>query len=137
MTLAYLHVNTIFNKILGELRRLLMTFTFTARHFKAHDTLKEFAEAETHKFTKHFDGVISTEVILDYDKPENSVKNAEVIVHAKNNHIFKAKESSDDFMKSIEAAMNKIVTQIRKHRDKQTNHNNGDKVVDHLKDTEE
>lgn len=112
-----------------------MTFIFTARHFKAHDTLKEFAEAETQKFTKHFDGITRTEVILDYDKPENSIKNAEVIVHAKNNQIFKAKESSDDFTKSIESAMNKITIQIRKYRDKLTDHN-GEKVIDHLKDNE-
>jgi putative sigma-54 modulation protein len=111
-----------------------MTFIFTARHFKAHDTLKEFAEAETQKFTKHYDGIIRTEVILDYDKPENSVKNAEVIVHAKSNHTFKAKESSDDFMKSIEAAMNKIEIQVRKYKDKLTSHN-GEKVIDHLADT--
>ena len=51
-----------------------MTFIFTARHFKAHDSLKEFAEAESKKFTKFYDGIIKTEVILDYDKPENSLK---------------------------------------------------------------
>ncbi len=105
-----------------------MTFLFTARHFKAHDSLKEFAEAETQKFTRYYDGIIKTEVILDYDKPENSVKNAEVIVHVKNNHTFIAKEASDDFKKSIEGAMNKIESQIKKFKEKLTNHN-ADKVV--------
>ena len=108
-----------------------MTFLFTARHFKAHDSLKEFAESETTKFAKYYDGIIKTEVILDFDKPENSVKTAEVIVHAKNNQTFIAKESSDDFKKSIEAAMGKIEIQVKKFKDKLTDHN-ADKAVKHM-----
>ncbi len=112
-----------------------MTFLFTARHFKAHDTLKEFAEAECHKFSKYYDGIIKTEVILSYDKPENSIKHAEVIVHARNNQTFTAKESSDDFMKSIEASMSKIETQVKKYKDKLTDHN-ADKAVKNFEEKE-
>jgi putative sigma-54 modulation protein len=98
-----------------------MTFTLTARHFKAHDSLREFAEAELEKVKKFYDGIIKTEVILSYDKPANSIKNAEIIVHAKN-HIFTSTESSDDFQKSIELAMIKIQTQVKKFKDKITDH---------------
>lgn len=110
-----------------------MSFIFTARHFKAHDSLKEYAEEESKKYSKIYDGIIKTEVILSYDKPENSIKHAEVIVHAKNNHTFTAKDSSDDFQKSIEASMGKVETQIRKFKDKLTDHS-GEKSV---KDLEE
>lgn len=99
-----------------------MSFILTARHFKAHDTLKEFAGAEAEKLNRIYDGIIKTEVILSYDKPTNSIKNAEVIVHAKNHHTFKATESSEDFHKSIEAAMEKIETQLKKFKDKLTDH---------------
>lgn len=99
-----------------------MSFIFTARHFKAHDSLKEYAEEESMKFAKIYDGIIKTEVILSFDKPENSIKHAEIIVHAKNNHTFTAKESSDDFMKSIIGSMEKVETQIRKFKDKLTDH---------------
>ena len=99
-----------------------MSFIFTARHFKAHDSLKEYAEEESKKFAKIYDGIIKTEVILSFDKPENSIKHAEIIVHAKNNHTFTAKESSDDFMKSIIGSMEKVETQIRKFKDKLTDH---------------
>lgn len=98
-----------------------MTFTLTARHFKAHDSIKEFARSEMDKITKFFDGIISTEVILSYDKPSNSIKNAEIIIHAKN-HIFTATESSEDFLKSIELAIIKVQTQIKKYKDKLTDH---------------
>ena len=99
-----------------------MSFIFTARHFKAHDSLKEYAEEESRKFAKIYDGIIKTEVILSFDKPENSIKHAEVIVHAKNNHTFTAKESTDDFMKSIIGSMDKVSSQIRKFKDKLTDH---------------
>ena len=113
-----------------------MSFLFTARHFKAHDTLKEYAEEESKKFAKIYDGIIKTEVILSYDKPENSIKHAEVIVHAKNNHTFTAKESTDDFMKSITGSMEKVETQIRKFKDKLTDHT-GEVSVKNIETAEE
>lgn len=108
-----------------------MSFIFTARHFKAHESLKQLAEEESKKFPKIYDGIIKTEVILSYDKPENSIKHAEVIVHAKNNHTFTAKESSDDFTKSILASIEKVEIQIRKFKDKLTDHNN-EKSLKHI-----
>jgi len=100
-----------------------MIFLFTARHFKAHDSLKQFAEAEIQRPFRFFDGIIKAEVILSYDKPVGSIKNAEVIFHAVNNHTFKAKESTNDFKKSIESAVHKIETQIKKFKDKLNSHN--------------
>lgn len=95
-----------------------MTLIFTARHFKAHDTLKEFAEAELAKISKFYDGIIRSEVILSFDKAANSVKTAEVIVHANNHHTFTAKDSSDDFKLSMESAIDKITVQIKKYKEK-------------------
>lgn len=108
-----------------------MSFIFTSRHFKAHDSLKQLAEEESKKFARIYDGIIKTEVILSYDKPENSIKHAEVIVHAKNSHTFTATGSSDDFTKSILAAVEKVEIQIRKFKDKLTSHN-GEKSIKHM-----
>lgn len=112
-----------------------MTFILTARHFKAHDSLKEFAESESEKLNKIYDGIIKTEVILSYDKPTNSIKNAEVIIHGKSQHTFKAVESSDDFHKAIEGAFSKVETQLRKFKDKITDHN-GARAAKQLEDKE-
>lgn len=99
-----------------------MNFLFTARHFKAHESLKKLAEAEAMTFPDYYDGITRTEVILSYEKSVNSVKTAEIIVHANNHHIFTAKESSDDFAKAIEGASRKIITQLRKFHDKIKHH---------------
>lgn len=114
-----------------------MTFTLTARHFKAHDSLKDFAEQQTEKITKYYDGVIKTEIILSFEKPQNSLKIAEVISKAAPLHVFTAKEESNDFHISIEAAVNKVIAQIKKYKDKmKPSHNHSEKVVDHLSEDE-
>ena len=114
-----------------------MNYTLTARHFKAHDSLKDFAQEQADKITKYYDGVIKTEIILSYEKPQNSLKIAEVISKAAPLHVFTAKEESDDFHVSIEVAVQKIISQIKKYKDKmKPNHNHADKVVNHLSDGE-
>lgn len=114
-----------------------MNFILTARHFKAHDSLKTSAEEQAAKITKYYDGVIKTEIILSYEKAQNSLKIAEVISKATPLHVFTAKEQSDDFIVSIEAAVNKVITQIKKYKDKmKPNHSHADKVINHLTDEE-
>jgi len=110
-----------------------MTLIFTARHFKAHDSLKEFAEAELSKISKYYDGIIKSEVILSFDKPENSIKTAEIIVHGNNHHTFTAKESTNDFKLSIEYAFEKIEVQVRKYKDKIRDNKATAKAVEQLK----
>jgi ribosomal subunit interface protein len=110
-----------------------MIFILTARHFKAHDSLKQFAESEAQKLTKYFDGITRVEVILSYDKPVSSIKTAEVIMHAKPHHDFKAKDSTNDFKLSIESAFNKVATQLKKYVDKLTDHHIAAKAADYMR----
>ncbi len=95
-----------------------MKVNLTSRHFKAHVTLKEHAEIELHKIDKFYDGLIKAEVILSYEKPSNSVKTAEILVTSNSHHTFTASARSDDFKVSIESAVDKVVTQIKKHKEK-------------------
>lgn len=100
-----------------------MKFIFTSRHFKAHPAIKEFAEEEVEKIGKFYDGIIKCEVILSYQKSTNSVKTAEVILSANNHHTITARAQSDDFMVSIEGAVDKAVSQIKKLKEKiKSNH---------------
>ena len=100
-----------------------MKFILTSRHFKAHPTIKEFAEQEVEKIGKFYDGVLKCEVILSFQKSANSVKIAEVIVKANNHQTITAKEQSNDFKVSIEGAVNKAVSRIKKLKEKiKSNH---------------
>lgn len=95
-----------------------MNITITARHFKAHDTLKEYIVESLSKITKYYDGIISVEVVLSYEKATQSVKMAELIVNV-HGAVLKAAEKSGDFVKSFDAAVAKIERQVMKYKSKQ------------------
>ena len=95
-----------------------MKFTFTSRHFKAHETIKEFANTEIEKLSKFYDGIMKCEVILSFEKATNSVKTAEVILKINNHHVITAKEKTDDFIASIEGAVDKVAGQLKKYKEK-------------------
>ncbi len=94
-----------------------MRTKFTARHFRTHATLKEYAIDSVKKMEKFYDGIISAEVILSYEKAVDSVKIAEInlTVHGK---ILTAMEKSEDFIKSIDLAIDKIERQLVKYKTK-------------------
>jgi ribosomal subunit interface protein len=109
-----------------------MKFTFTARHFKAHDSLKELAKGNAEKLSKLYDGIIGCEVILSYEKSVNSIKTAEIIVQANSHHTFKSTDTTDDFHTSVENAFEKIESQLKKYKDK-SNPSSGVKEISKIK----
>ncbi|MBW7889018.1 MAG: ribosome-associated translation inhibitor RaiA [Bacteroidetes bacterium] len=95
-----------------------MDITITARHFKAHDSLRMYAFDAVKKLERYYNGIISANVILSYEKAQRSVKKAEFHINVYGT-LIKALEKSDDFMKSIDSAMEKAERQIRKYKGKQ------------------
>lgn len=96
----------------------MIKVNITARHFKAHETLLEYVKAEIHSLDKYNEEILHADVILSFEKAVNSIKNCEIILKLKD-RILTSKESSDDFTKSIDKAVDKIESQILKYKDKQ------------------
>ena len=94
-----------------------MNTIVTSRHFKAHETLVEYAENAVEKLDRYYDGNIKCEVKLSFEKTQNSVKVAEVILTVYRNKIT-ALHKSDDFNKSIDKAVEKVGVQLKKYKDK-------------------
>jgi putative sigma-54 modulation protein len=94
-----------------------MNVKFTARHFKAHDSLKEHAKTNIENLTKFYDGVLNAEVILSFEKVRDSIKIAEITMSV-NGKILKAIGKSEDFVKSIDMAIDKLETQLKKYKEK-------------------
>ena len=90
-----------------------MNITITARRFKAHDTLKDFIKDEVSSLSKYSDDIINAEVILSFQNSKDSIKSAEINLVIPG-HTIVAKEDSDDFKKSINAATEKITRQLKK-----------------------
>ncbi|HEY4613358.1 MAG TPA: ribosome-associated translation inhibitor RaiA [Bacteroidota bacterium] len=94
-----------------------MRTTVTSRHFKAHDTLLEYAERAAEKLERFYDGIVKCEMILKFEKTRNSDKIAEVIVSVYGAKLT-AKAHSDDFFQSVDSAIKKVLVQLKKYKAK-------------------
>jgi putative sigma-54 modulation protein len=94
-----------------------MNTTVTSRHFKAHETLVEYAEGAVEKLERYYDGILKCEVKLSFEKARNSVKVAEVILSVYKTKIT-SEQSTDDFNKSIDGAVEKVLAQLKKYKEK-------------------
>jgi putative sigma-54 modulation protein len=94
-----------------------MNTTVTSRHFKAHETLTDYAKDAVEKLNRYYDGIIKCEVKLGFEKSRNSVKRAEVILSVYKNKIAAIHES-DEFHKSIDGAVDKVLARLKKYKDK-------------------
>jgi putative sigma-54 modulation protein len=98
-----------------------MKITITARKFKAHDTLKEFIEAEVSSLNKYSDEIMDADVILSFQNTANSQKTAEIILKVPG-QILTATEITDEFPKSVTAAVEKLIRQVQKLKTKRNQH---------------
>lgn len=104
-----------------------MRVNFTARHYKPSERLKEYATSEVLKLDKFYEGIITCDVVLDYQKLDQI---AEIIVHI-HGHRLTALEKSEDIYKSIDLAVVKLERQLKKHKGKQQQFNN-ERIKDNI-----
>jgi putative sigma-54 modulation protein len=94
-----------------------MKINITARHFKAKDSLQQFADARVSELGKYNENILFADVILSYDKPPADTKYCEILLKLSDKKL-NSKESGDDFEKAIDSAVIKIETQLHKYKDK-------------------
>ena len=94
-----------------------MEIHFTARKFKAHESIRTHAIESLKKLDRFYDGIVRGDIILSYERPTQSIKIAEINVHVFGTQL-SAKERSDDFHKSVDLAVSKIEHQLEKHKTK-------------------
>jgi putative sigma-54 modulation protein len=94
-----------------------MNVQFTARHFKPHDGLKEYALAQVSTLKKYYDGIVNGNIVLRFEKVKTSTKIAEINLSVYGTNLV-AIEKTDDFYKSIDSAVIKLERQLIKYKDK-------------------
>jgi putative sigma-54 modulation protein len=94
-----------------------MNVKFTARRFRAHPDIKEHALDTVKKLDRYYDGIVSADVILSFERVTKSVKTAEINLHV-HGSVLTAKEKSEDFIKSIDATGEKLAAQLTKYKTK-------------------
>lgn len=91
-----------------------MRIIFTARHGKASDKLREFAEKEVRRLKKYYDGIIDCEIVLDYVKLQQ-IADIKITVYGR---VLNAAVRSEDIYKSIDDAVSKLERQLIKYKEK-------------------
>jgi putative sigma-54 modulation protein len=89
-----------------------MNIIITARKFKARETLKDHIKDEVKTLLKINDNIISAEVILSFQNSHDSIKKTEITLHIPGQTLVAAEES-DEFTKSVSAAVAKLLRQLK------------------------
>jgi ribosomal subunit interface protein len=95
-----------------------MKTQFTARHFKPHDALRDFALAEVERLDRFFEGILHADVVLAEDNQTTHVVRSAEIVLTLSKARLATKETADDFMKAVTAAVEKMERQLKKYKEK-------------------
>ena len=91
-----------------------MRTQISAIHFKAHDSLKVFAEQEVQRLLKLSDDIINCEIEYSFNKSEKRAN-----IHVKlGGAVLNASEATEDFKKSTVLAVDKLETQVKKFKGK-------------------
>ena len=94
-----------------------MNVQFTARHFKAHDGLKQYTLSQVATLKKYYDGIVNGNIVLRFEKTKDSLKIAEINLGVYGTNLV-AIEKSEDFYKSIDNAVEKLERQLLKYKGK-------------------
>jgi len=89
-----------------------MKMTITGRHLELDDDIRSYAEKKMRKAETYFDRIIEAQMILSAEKHRRI---AEVTLNAKR-VTFHAQEETEDIYASIDGVMEKVDTQIKKHK---------------------
>ncbi len=87
----------------------------TFRHLKSNPELTEAANEAAAKFEKFYDGINNTDVIFSDDA---GICVVEIFVQVQGSTLI-AKESSEDYIKSLNEAADKVIRQLKKFKTKE------------------
>ena len=95
-----------------------MQISIAGHHVGITPPLKQYVESKLSRLQRHFERVIDVRVILDVEKLSHK---AEATIHTRGKSLY-ADAIADDMYTAIDALADKLDSQIRKHKEKQTDH---------------
>lgn len=99
-----------------------MQLNLTGHHIDITDALRDYVNTKLDKLQRHFDHVTNIHVILSVEK---LIQKAEAKLHVSGADVF-ADAAHEDMYAAIDALVDKLDRQLKKHRSKQNNHHRAD-----------
>ena len=95
-----------------------MQLSISGHHLDITEAIKQHSTEKLSKIKHHFDHLININMVLGVEK---DVQKAEATIHVSGADLF-AKAESSDMYASIDQMVNKLESQIRKHKEKLNDH---------------
>lgn len=95
-----------------------MRIHVTGRHLEVTDAINAYVHEKMERLERHFDIVLDVNVILSVEKLEHK---AEATVHV-NGHNLHAESKQGDMYAALDGLIDKLDRQVRKHKEKMTDH---------------
>jgi len=99
-----------------------MQINVTGRHVVITDSLKSYVENKFERLERHFEHINNTHVILSVEKERQK---AEATVQVNRGNLF-ADNEQEDMYAAIDGLIDKLDRQLKKHKEKLTNHHRGE-----------
>ncbi|MFQ6615473.1 MAG: ribosome hibernation-promoting factor, HPF/YfiA family [Fidelibacterota bacterium] len=96
-----------------------MNVDITLRHGPSDDNIREYAMKKIRKVSRLANKAIGCHVVLDW---ENNEQIAEINLSVSGKQIF-VRESTDDMYRSVDGAVDKLVTRLKKFKTTRYSHN--------------
>jgi len=98
-----------------------MQINLTGHHVDITDALRSYVESKFERLERHFDHVTNVHVIISVEKLRQK---AEATLHLNGTDVF-AECVEEDMYAAIDGLVDKLDRQVKKHKEKHTNHRNG------------
>jgi putative sigma-54 modulation protein len=95
-----------------------MQFNISGHHVEVTDALRDYVGDKFKRIERHFDNVTDVQCILTVEKLEHK---AEATIHVSGATLF-ADAVEDNMYAAIDALADKLDRQVRKHKEKVTDH---------------
>ncbi len=95
-----------------------MQLNLTGHHVDITPALRDYVNTKLERLERHFDHVTNVHVILSVEKLRQK---AEATIHVTGNNIF-AEAEEHDMYAAIDKLIDKLDSQVRKHKEKVTDH---------------
>ncbi len=95
-----------------------MQITITARHFNLTNAIRDHINDSCGKLEKYFENIIHAHFVLSFENNQNKV---ELVIHAPK-HNLKSETTEKDMYLAIDTVVDKVEHQIKKMKDKWTDH---------------
>lgn len=102
-----------------------MQISITGHHTDITQALRAYIENKFTRLERHFDNMTNIHVILTVEKDRQK---AEATVHVSRGTLF-ADEEHDDMYAAIDSLIDKLDRQLKKHKEKLTNHHRGEPTL--------